>query len=109
MIAAKAHAQGSILPVRAKPGAKRDALVDEHDGALIVSVTAAPEDGKANEAIVRVLSRDLNVRKSAITLVAGATSRSKTFLIVGIDPDELIGRIDAALSPTVYDPPDADV
>lgn len=96
---------GPILEVRAKPGAKLDALIDEFDGALRVSVVAAPEGGKANEAIVRVLAGSLNVRKSQITLISGETSRQKRFLFTGLTSAELRSRISAAIDPTVFEPP----
>ena len=52
MIALSAHClRGTILPVRAQPGAKKNAVLGERAGALRVAVSAAPERGKANEAI----------------------------------------------------------
>lgn len=109
MIAVTAHAQGAVLPVRAKPGAKQNAVLDEFDGAMRVSVTAAPEDGKANDAIVRVLAEVLGCRRSEITLLSGASSRSKRFLIAGLSVDDLLARIEAALTPTVYESVDPEV
>jgi len=44
---------------------------------LRVKVTAVPEDGKANEALIKVLSKALHIPKSALSLVRGATSRVK--------------------------------
>ena len=109
MIAVTPHAQGSILPVRAKPGAKVDAVVDTYENALLVAVTARPEDGKANEAIVRVLAEVLGCRRSEILLVSGQTSRNKRFLIAGIQVEDLLDRIDAALSPTIFEPLDPEL
>ena len=62
MIRFEAHAQGTILPVRAHPGARRNEIRGEHDGALRVSVTAAPEKGKANKAIIELLAEALGLR-----------------------------------------------
>lgn len=109
MIALLPHAQGAILPVRARPGAKTDELIDEHDGALRVAVSAPPEGGKANEAIIRLLAETLNLKRAQVTLLSGASSRTKRFLISGITADDLLARIEAALEPTMFDPPDADV
>jgi len=72
-----------IVKVRVQPKASRNAVVGEHDGALKISVTAAPEKGKANKAAVDVLAKALGVPKSAIALVAGAASRDKTFAVAG--------------------------
>jgi uncharacterized protein YggU (UPF0235/DUF167 family) len=109
MIAVMSHARGVILPVRAKAGAKANELIDERDGALRVAVTAPPEGGRANEAIVRVLADSLNLRTSQITLLTGAGSRSKRFLVAGITAEDLVNRIEAALEPTLFESPDADV
>lgn len=107
MIAVNEHPEGAVLPVRAKPGARKNELIDEHGGALRVSVVAPPEDGKANEAIVETLAIGLNLRRSQFALLTGATSRDKRFLVRGISADELISRIDSALTPTLFDlPPD---
>lgn len=86
-----------ILPVRASPGSKRDAIAGEHAGALKVAVTAPPDKGKANEAIVALLSEVLKLPKSNITLLSGATSRQKKFSIAGIDQETLMQRVAAAL------------
>ncbi|MGO8753530.1 MAG: DUF167 domain-containing protein [Thermoguttaceae bacterium] len=96
MIAVEPHAEGSILPVRAHPGARRNEIRGEQDGALKVSVTQAPEKGKANKAIVEVLSKSLSLRKSQFELLSGETSSQKRFLIRGIHPKELVARIAAA-------------
>ncbi len=109
MIKVSEHAEGSILPVWAKPGAKKNAIVDEHDGALRVSVTAPPEGGKANEAIVEALAEGLSLRRSQIVLIAGAGARAKRFLVREIGPDDLLARIDAALTPTMFDSIDPEV
>jgi uncharacterized protein (TIGR00251 family) len=109
MIAVKPHAEGSILPVWAKPGAKADALLDEREGALVVAIKAPPVDGKANEAIIDVLSESLNWKRSRIRLVSGDSSRTKRFLIAGLGPDDLLARIDAALTPTMFEPQDPEL
>lgn len=93
MIAVEPHAEGVILPVRAKPGAKQNALLGEHGGAMRVSVTAPPEAGRANEAIVVLLSEVWKLKRAQITLVSGASSRSKRFLIRGMSPEELRARL----------------
>ena len=100
MIAVEPHARGSILPVRARPGAKVDAVLDEHGGALRVAVTAAPEQGKANAAIVAVLAEALGCKPSQIALLSGPKARAKRFLVVGLSPEELRARIASKLHRT---------
>ena len=97
MIALTAHAQGTVLAVRGQPGARKNAVVGEHAGAVRVAVSAAPERGKANAAIQDVLARALGVKASQVALISGETAREKRFLVVGLAPDELRRRLDAAL------------
>jgi hypothetical protein len=106
VIAVTENADGVILPVWAKPGARYDGMDEVREGALVVSVNAIPEDDKANAAIIDVLARGLNLRKAQIQLLSGATSRRKRFLVAGVTSSDLIARIDAALTPTIYDPSD---
>jgi uncharacterized protein (TIGR00251 family) len=94
MIAIEPHAEGVIVPVRAKPGARQNALLGEHGGALRVSVSAAPEQGKANEAIVGVLADAWKLKRGQITLVSGASSRSKRFLIRGVTAEAIRERLE---------------
>ena len=63
------------------------------DGMLRVSVTQAPEKGKANKAVVELLSKKLALKKSQIELLSGETSHQKRFLVRKIKPDELAERI----------------
>ena len=63
-----------------------------------MAVTEVAEKGKANEAIVALLARELGLRRGQIELARGSTSRTKRFLIRGITPAELAAKIDAALA-----------
>ncbi|MCC6511979.1 MAG: YggU family protein [Pirellulaceae bacterium] len=91
------HTDGCLLSVRASPGAKRNCLSGIHDGALKVSVTAPPDKGRANEAIVEVLADALKIAKSNIQIVSGQTSRQKKFLIVGVPDSQLKEQIEDCL------------
>ena len=95
MIDLTAHAEGTVMKIRAKPGARKNAVVGEHQGALCIAVTAAPERGKANAAIVEVLADFLDCRPARLTLVAGATSRQKSILVHGFSVAELREKIEA--------------
>ncbi|MEX2113939.1 MAG: DUF167 domain-containing protein [Pirellulales bacterium] len=100
MIALEAHAEGTILPVKAHAGARRNGIRGEQGGALQVSVTQAPEKGKANKAIIAVLAEALGLRKSQIELVGGETSSQKRFLVRELAPIILANRIELALRGT---------
>lgn len=93
MIALEQRSNGVILPVRAQPGAKRNGVTGEHAGQLKVSVTQAPEKGKANQAIIEVLASELSLKRSQINLVSGETSGQKKFLVTDISLEELGARI----------------
>jgi uncharacterized protein (TIGR00251 family) len=65
--------------------------------ALKVAVTAAPEDGKANAAVIALLAKEWGVAKSAISVVSGATDRRKIVEIRG-QPAELMQKLQAWLN-----------
>jgi uncharacterized protein (TIGR00251 family) len=67
-----------LLDVKVTPGASRSELLDVRDGRLRVKVAAAPEDGKANAALIEFLARALCCPKREVALVSGAKSRQKT-------------------------------
>ena len=84
---------GLTVAVKVTPRASRTkvtGLARDADGAplLAVSVSAPPEDGKANAALVRLLAKEWRVPRSAIAVAAGASSCRKTLHIAG-DPDRL--------------------
>jgi uncharacterized protein (TIGR00251 family) len=65
--------------VRVQPKARANAVKGWHGEALRVSVTAAPEDGKANRAVIALLAETFDVAPSSINLVRGTASRDKWF------------------------------
>jgi uncharacterized protein (TIGR00251 family) len=99
MIDLAPHAQGTIIPVHAQPGAKRSGVLGERAGALRVAVTEAPEKGKANAAIAALLAESLGCRRSQMTLLSGETSRQKRFLVGGLTPEEIQSRLVACQGP----------
>jgi uncharacterized protein len=68
-----------LLRVRVQPKARTNAVMGWRGEALRVCVTAAPEDGKANRAVIALLAERCAVPPSSISLVRGATSRDKWF------------------------------
>lgn len=94
MIALTEHPEGTILPVRAQPGARRNEVRGEQNGMLKVSVTQIAEKGKANKALIAVLSKNLGLKKSQLELIAGDTLSEKRFLVHGITREVLAERIE---------------
>lgn len=68
-----------LLHVHVQPKARANAVKGWHGAALRVSVTAAPEGGKANRAVIALLAETFDVARSSINLVRGAASRDKWF------------------------------
>jgi len=94
-----AAADGVRVAVRLTPRARRnrvEGLVAEAGGgtALKVAVTAVPEGGKANEALIALLAKEWGVAKSSIGIVRGATDRYKTLHVAG-PPAALHARLEA--------------
>ncbi len=94
----EASQDGVLLPVLAHAKARRNAITGEHDGHLKVSVTQAPEKGKANEAIRAVLAKTLGIKKAQLRLAAGETSARKQFLVTGEALERLRERIKHCLA-----------
>lgn len=87
------HDEGLILRVRAQPRARKPGILGEQAGALKVAVTAPPEDGRANQALVESLAEALGVKRSQVELLSGATARAKRFLIRGVTRATLEQRV----------------
>lgn len=98
MITIGDHAEGCVLSVRAQPGARKPGVLGEQAGSLKIGVSAPPEDGRANKALVEMIAEVLHVRRSQVELLRGQTSREKQFLIRGLSKPELEQRVAALLS-----------
>ena len=75
-----------------RPGSPRPGVGGERDGALVVRVSARPADGQATEAALVAVAAAFGVRRRAVTLIAGASSRTKVIEVEGADPAAL-GRL----------------
>jgi hypothetical protein len=84
---------GGILSVRVHPGAKHNAITGTHDGALKISLTTPPTDGRANIALIAFLAARLNIPRLSIELISGHSSRSKTLRLTGITAAEAEARL----------------
>ena len=75
--------------LRVRPGASRTAVGGRYDGvagpALVVAVTARAVDGRATKAVLEAVAAAFDVRRSAVTLIRGATSRDKLVDIQGAE------------------------
>lgn len=73
------------VTIRVKPGASRTRVRGDHDGALVVAVTARAVDGRATEAALAALAEAIGLRRRDVILITGATSRTKVVEIAGAD------------------------
>jgi uncharacterized protein (TIGR00251 family) len=73
------------LHVRLQPRARRDEVVGERAGAVVIRVTAPPVDGKANAALCAFVARAAGVAPSRVAVVRGHTSRDKVVRVEGAD------------------------
>ena len=71
-----------IFNVRVIPRAKQNSITTDADGTIRVHTTTAPTDGKANDAVVRMLAKHFNVPRSAINIVRGQTSHNKVIEVI---------------------------
>lgn len=71
---------GTELAVRVQPGARKTELTETPEG-LRARVTAPPEDGRANDAVRRLLAAELGIAPGRVVLLRGQKSRDKTFRI----------------------------
>lgn len=66
-----------IVNIRVIPRARQNIITADSDGSLRVHTTAAPSDGDANAAVIKMLARHFNVPKTSIKIIRGANSRDK--------------------------------
>ena len=78
---------GVVVSVKVQPNASKDRVVGEYADQLKIAVTVAPEKGKANKSVIKVLSRLLGVKSSDIEILSGETSRDKKVLIRNISEE----------------------
>lgn len=83
----------ALVELRLQPRARRTEVVGERGGAILVRVTAPPVDGKANEALCRLVAERACVMRSAVEIVRGASGRDKLVRVRGVTA----GAVRAAL------------
>jgi uncharacterized protein (TIGR00251 family) len=84
---------GCTLSVRVHPGAKSDAVTGLHEGAVKIALKAPPVDGRANEALIAFVAEKIGLPKARVSLVSGASSRSKVLRITGRSAAEIQARL----------------
>ena len=83
----------SLLKVKVVPGSSRNHIAGWLGESLKIRVTAIPEKGKANDAVVSLLADTLRVPKQDVTISSGASSPRKVFKIRGLSHSEIKSRL----------------
>jgi uncharacterized protein (TIGR00251 family) len=73
------------LRVRLQPRARRDEVVGERAGAVVIRVTAPPVEGRANDALCRLIAKRAGVAPSRVSVVRGHGARDKLVRVDGVD------------------------
>ena len=81
------------LELKVTPNAGRNAITGWRGDVLQIKIAAPPEKGKANKEVIDFLGRTLGVKKSAIAVIKGETSRNKAIEIEGMSREEIIGKL----------------
>lgn len=76
-----------------QPRASRNRLEGVHGDRLRMRLTAPPVDGAANAACIAFLAKSLGVRRAQVRIEAGTKSRDKLIHVMGVTPDEVVGKI----------------
>jgi len=82
--------------LRVSPGARRNELVGRHGEGWKVRVSAPPEGGRANDAVLDLLARELSLPRRSLSIVSGQAAREKVVRMEGIDRAETERRLEAA-------------
>jgi uncharacterized protein len=88
----------TVLQLKVIPGAAKPAIVGWLDNQLKLRVNAPPEKGKANEAVIALLTTVLDIPRSQIEITRGHTSQRKTVMISGIKQQECTEKINQAIA-----------
>ncbi|HEY2940652.1 MAG TPA: DUF167 domain-containing protein [Gaiellaceae bacterium] len=85
------------LRLRVSPGARKTELVGRHGDAWKVRVSAPPENGRANDAVLKLLAERVGLPRRAVSLVSGHSGREKVVQVDGLDRAESERRLESEL------------
>ena len=89
----RVQADGVLLSVKLQPRASANEIGDALGNELRIKVTAPPVDAAANEALVKLLAKQLDCPRNRVELVRGHTSRHKTLKLYGLAPEEVVQKL----------------
>jgi uncharacterized protein len=83
---------GVTFSVRVQPRASRSGVAGEVDGALRIRLAAPPVDGEANQELVNLLARLLDIPRRQVEIISGQKSKNKVVRVTGISA-ERVGQV----------------
>ena len=93
MLKITAEDSGFIVEVRVQPKGSSNRVAGLYDGALKLAVTAAPESGRANKAVISFLAKELGVKKYNVEIISGHSSRAKRIRISGCTETNIVALV----------------
>ena len=89
----RVQADGVLLSVKLQPRASANEIGDALGSELRIKVTAPPVDAAANDALVKLLAKQLDCPRNRVELVRGHASRHKTLKLYGLAPEEVVQKL----------------
>lgn len=84
----------SVIKVKINPrSSTNDINYIMDDGTIKINITAPPVDGKANQALKKLLSKELGISEDSVQIIAGQTSHTKLIKIIGLENSEIIKKL----------------
>ncbi len=85
--------KGVVIKVKLLPRSSRNHIAGKEEDRYKIKVTAPPVDGKANEALIKLLAKKLGIPGRDIEILSGHTSRLKTIRIQDLSPGDISNRL----------------
>jgi uncharacterized protein len=89
MVKTREMAGGIVVSVKVQPNSSKDRVAGKYADRIKIAVTAAPEKGKANKAVIKIFSKWLGVKSSDIQIISGETSRDKEVFVRNITEEDV--------------------
>lgn len=85
--------KGVVIKVKLLPRSSRNHIAGKEEDRYKIKVTAPPVDGKANEALIKLLAKKLGIPGRDVEILSGHTSRLKTIRIQDLSPGDISDRL----------------
>jgi hypothetical protein len=82
-----------ILSCRVQPNSSKEGIGEVKNDSLVIRLNAPAVEGKANDALIRFLSKRLDIAKSRISIIQGERNRNKLVSVEGVSLEEIAGRL----------------